>query len=693
MSRSPLKADFDRATAQVLTKPGKPFTPYWLPEQGVDRDLPEHVRTMDQKVLVNILNYLHFSDRSLLVHVRENGNHIGHLLPVFPEPCLDGEVACRWPEPIFLDDIEEMIRNLIIDDGKSMIIVPVTVTTKNKKTFASRLPDISYVISRRQEKRYPCSEITVEIRTKGQILRGKLRDFSSMAFRVSPVAGDMVTKSFLNTGDSVNLQLMGEKNVYFGGKCSCLRVEQESGKCNVIFRPSVSPMPVFEKRRVRNPRLELNPHPSLHFYHPLIRKYLQMEIEEIGTSGFSVHEDSHNCLLLPGLLIPKLSVQYMGYAVMNCAAQVVYRNDGGKGVIRCGLAILDTEVKDYTRLSQLVENALDPCARISTQIDPDALWDLFFTTGFIYPKKYRNIYGNKEDLKKNFREIYENGSEIANHFVHQKNGRIYGHISILRAYERAWMIHHHAASNAATNRSGFLVLKQAMHFLNDMHRLPSLNMDYAMCYFRPENRFPNLVFGGFANTLKNRLGCSMDTFAYLVVPRDSLQAGLPEGWKLEGCRDSDLRTVKKFYRTHSGGLLLEALGLENGHRRGESLEKVYSRLGLLRKTKLFSLKYEGDLMAFLISNQSDKGVNFSQLLNSISILVIPGEKLPWGILFQAISRLSKAYDLDLIPVLLYPFEYVEKNKIPYEKTYQLWILSVLYGNEFMEHMQKRFRIS
>jgi hypothetical protein len=31
--------------------------------------------------------------------------------------------------------------------------------------------------------------------------------------------------------------------------------------------------------------------------------------------------------------------------------------------------------------------------------------------------------------------------------------------------------------------------------------------------------------------------------------------------------------------------------------------------------------------------------------------------------------------------------------VPYEKQYQAWVLDVRYGNEYMEYMQKRFRIT
>ena len=70
----------------------------------------------------------------------------------------------------------------------------------------------------------------------------------------------------------------------------------------------------------------------------------------------------------------------------------------------------------------------------------------------------------------------------------------------------------------------------------------------------------------------------------------------------------------------------------------------------------------------------------------------PGE-LPWSILSTAISLLVGAYRTEEIPVLFYPTDYVEERKIPHEKNYNLWVLNVQSGNEYLEYMQRRFRIS
>jgi hypothetical protein len=397
-------------------------------------------------------------------------------------------------------------------------------------------------------------------------------------------------------------------------------------------------------------------------------------------------------VLLPGMVIPEMTLKFGGVLDMTCSAQVIYSREMEDKRFRCGLAILDMSIASYSRLTHILTNALDPHAHIASEIDMEALWEFFFKTGFIYPKKYRLIQSHRDQFKETYQKLYQDKQDIARHFTYQRNGKIYGHISMVRAYDRTWMIHHHAAQAMANTRTGFMVLKQIMHYLNDMYRLPSAQMDYAMCYFRPENKFPDRVFGGFARELNDPQGCSLDLLAYLPYTRLSLGAPLPESWSLSPCTERDLWEFERYYNRDSGGLLLDAFSLGRGDFEQGSLEEAYHRHGFLRKCEAFALHEQEKLKALLIVNQSNLGVNLSELLNGITVLVTDPGGLPWTVLSTAIAQLTKGYPLEKIPVMFHPMDYVEASGVPFEKRYQLWVLNVNYGNEFMEYVQKRFRI-
>jgi hypothetical protein len=113
----------------------------------------------------------------------------------------------------------------------------------------------------------------------------------------------------------------------------------------------------------------------------------------------------------------------------------------------------------------------------------------------------------------------------------------------------------------------------------------------------------------------------------------------------------------------------------------------------VRNWQIYSLCHEDQLNAILIVNHSSLGFNLSELLNGIKVLVTKAESLPWSVLSAAIGQLTSGYQMARIPLLFFPTNYVEANGIPYEKHYQMWILNVQHGNDFMDYMQQKFRIT
>lgn len=654
----------------------------------------ERAESISQEDLTNRINRIHFKEGSILVHLKHPQYDESILVQAYPQACFSGNVTCKWSEGTTLipDILKYGFLNLIISNGRTIILVPGELRSIDEHSLCVQLPKTSYAIGQRQARRYGCKGVTAQLTQNGFCAAGELLDFSPLGLRIRVRPETNSSFHWLNSDELVSVVLRRGNQILFSGVCALIREQGNFQEREFVLVPTDDTIKRFKRKQVRNPRLRLLPSPTVTFDHPFLRKKFQLEIKEISTSGFAVYDKTDEGVLMPGMILPKLSINFASELKMSCTAQVIHRCKEKTGGIHCGLAILDMDIQAFSLLTHMLTKALDPYAHLSDAVDMDALWEFFFESGFIYPTKYRLIQSNREDFKETYRKLYQERPEIAKHFTYQKKGRIYGHVSMVRAYQRSWMIHHYAARSMERRRTGFRVLKQMMHYLNDMCRLPSAKMDYVICYFRPENRFPNLVFGGFARALNNRHGCSMDLFAYLPYTSLSLGTELPKGWSLKECSEKDLWELKRFYSHYSGGLLMEVLGLDQEDLGEERLDDVYGRVGFHRKCKAYSLSHQDELGAVLIVNQSDLGLNFSELLNGIKILVTNPEALPWNILSTAIGKLTAVYHMEKVPILFYPFEYVQAENIPYEKRYQLWTLNVRYGQKYMEFMQRKFKI-
>ena len=672
------------------------FTPPpWLFQHQELKNTLESAEVISEESLKNKLNHVHFMDRNLLILLRHPKYDDNVIVKVQPGPCLSSELTCQ-----FLADgpSRKNLKNytflyLIIDDGQSVILISATLNKMGKHSFSLMLPEKGYAVGQRQMRRHACEKIDVELVQRGLVIKGALLDYSPEGFciRVSCIPNNNFAWS-LCSGALSMVQLRRDRQHFFSGVCHCIRQQEGVNYVDVVMVPAESQVQDFASEEVSKSAANVSLTSVIIFDHPFSEKRIQLDVPDISTSGFSVYETRDEAVLMQGMIIPEVTIEFAGAVKMECSAQVTGRFETDERNVRCDFAILDMGIHSYTRLVHILTNSIDPYSHISNKVDMDALWEFFFETGFIYPKKYDLIQSQKEKFKQTYRDLYNDNPEIARHFVYQRNGRLFAHISMVRAYECAWLIQHHAARSVEGRRAGFAVLKQIVLYLNDMHRLPSTKIDQMMVYFRPENKFPDRVFGGFARSKENTGVCSMDLFCYLPYSGPSISSELPEGWSVNECTAMNLWELNLFYRNRSGGLFMDALGLTQKSHSEKFLEEAYDRLGFLRKWKAYALKYEEELEAVLIVNQSDFGFNLSELLNGIKVLALNPVHLSWSILSTAIGQLHREYGMGEISLMFFPSDYVKEKDIPYEKQYQLWIYDARFVARFVQYMKRKFRI-
>jgi hypothetical protein len=409
--------------------------------------------------------------------------------------------------------------------------------------------------------------------------------------------------------------------------------------------------------------------------------------------GIGTEEIFEDSMLLPGLMLPSIRIEVAGTQLLECRAQVVFKRlvavQDGRHFVRSGIAFLDMDGACQVRLSALVHQSIDASLRVCSEVDMDELWRLFFDSGFIYPEKYLGLEASKEPLKALYRRLYIGAPSISRHFVVQERGAVLGHMSMLRCYSEAWLIHHHAALRAGRGNAGVKVLEEMGRFTNDVHLLPSARMRYLICYYRPENRFPSRVFGNVVNFIGDKKGASTDLFVYvrlnsLPEPDDSTFHLLPAS------RD-DLNALSEFYENASGGLSLDAMDLSKPGAVRDDLKIEYSRHGLRWERQIYALKRGGKLLAVIQSSAMDLGINMSDLTSCIHVFVTDAPALSAYALSAALRPLGAGYGDSNPPVLLFPAAYADLHEIAYDKKYLLWTLATDRSDDYFDSIRSTFR--
>jgi hypothetical protein len=215
-------------------------------------------------------------------------------------------------------------------------------------------------------------------------------------------------------------------------------------------------------------------------------------------------------------------------------------------------------------------------------------------------------------------------------------------------------------------------------------------MDFVFCYYRPDNKFPNHVFGGTARNINDRKKCSVDTFAYLhYTSAGEMTPGLPNNWQLTTADKEDLLNLQTYYEDRSGGLMLHALQLLPEQTDIEELAGAYRAIGLKRSRKIYALKRHDRLCAIVVVNMADLGLNMSDLTNSINLLVTYEKHLTHEVIEAAMAKVSRLLELDGIPVLVYPRKAAEKAGIDFNQSYCMWSLSTQENADFYFRFLKR----
>ncbi|HOI73291.1 MAG TPA: PilZ domain-containing protein [Syntrophales bacterium] len=642
--------------------------------------------------LINIINLHHFKGTPLQVHLRDVRYGEDFLAEAFPECCQDRTITCRWKgDPPNGSDHLRLL-NLVIPDGQSVILVPIPEMESINGNFTIQIPEKGLAIGKRCARRHPAPvEIAAEITQSGFTARGNLIDFSNQAFRIQARTDYPDSFHWFQPDRPILTRLSIDGNVVYSSSCRCIRHTPGVRSREIVLTALPEPLPRTRNKPKRSFRHRMNPTAYITCRHPLSGERIQRDIHDLSLTGFSVFERPDDGVLLQGLVLPQVQIHFPGGAVIAPRARVAYRQEKGSRVI-CGLAFLDMDIQEYKQLSHILTNMTDPHLFVSQEPDLDALWSFLFQTGFLYPKKYRMIQEYRDQFKETYRKLYCNHPEIAEHFLYQEDGIIYGHLSMVKAYERSWMVHHLAARRKGSLRVALAMLKLIVNYFEGIHRLPSVRMDHLVFYFRPENRFPNLV-GDFAKAIKEPRACSQDLFAFIEFPTNDEEAGsLPPGWTLEELTPARQRTLESFYRHFSGGLLMDVLNARPGEKE-PTVEEFYRRNGMVRRVSTHALLYDGQMKAALWRNESDLGLNLSELLNGFKVFMLDPAGTPWKAIQAAVGQLTAVYGIPKVPVMIYPATYPGEQGIKQEKQYSMWILDVQYGRAFINYMERKIQRS
>jgi hypothetical protein len=651
--------------------------------RGVERMGKKHVRAAR---VINALNRINFHGEHVFVRLRHVWNNSFVTVAATPEPGDGTGIQLSWDEAesaVSKDIYLYEYCGLFYPDGQKMVWVKAGLISMNSCGVRLAPPEGGDEVNERNYRRYPCLEISTRLGQGVISLQGVMKDYSAAAFAMVVSGDQRVAVGEINTDMPVNIVLGSSEEVLLEEIFRIVRVSTTDQETTIVLAPVSTNIKRFKPKECRSIRQKLSPQPCMEFTHPFLGKKIFLKAVDISGAGVAVGEDPTVSLLMPGMIIPAMAITFANSFKIKCSSQVIYRRvNKDDNSVQVGLVFTEMDAANQLQLASILCQAKNERSYIGTGLDQDELWNFFFETGFVYPKKYLSMEEQKGQFKALYSRLYNGCPDIARHQIYRDKGTIYGHLSMLRYYRRTWLIHHHAAIKSSEHKAGLVVLEHLIQHINDVHHFAEAAMKYLACYFRPNNRFANRMFGGGLRSLQDPQKGSLDEFAYFHHD-DSKAQELPSDWAITRTSPEDFGILKSFYDEISGGLMLVGLDLAGEARDDEEINARYRKKGLLRERKFYSLKDNADhLVAIFILNFSDVGLNMSSLTDCIQVMVIDQEKAGSDKILSTLDILGDNFKGEA-PVLMFPKSYADDNGLAYENVYTLGVMDSNYICEWL----------
>ncbi|HPV48722.1 MAG TPA: hypothetical protein PLB14_03375 [Smithellaceae bacterium] len=635
----------------------------------------ELVKKINQAILKKEFVFLHLGQRTTSTQF---------LIKAYPQICSQAELLCRLePADAAIDLKNYELRHLMIDDGLSVIISNVSPVSLDGFFLRLTLPADSKVQTRRKAKRHLCKSTHCKIIQGDFVLSGTIIDFTTQALGIN-ITPNTDTADF-NNDKPAFLILEREGMELYSGMGRCLRNRLNNFDRRLVFTPLIQQGALYPSKELPHARQQAGNAFCACFHHPFSNTYVERDICDISLTGFSICNEPEEDLLLPGMWIPELAIVYAGYVKMKCKAKVIYRlADEETGKVKYGLAMSGMDLETYTLLSRIIWASSGARIGIASEAEMDTLWEFMIEAGYFDQEQYGNNGVKPDFFKESYLRLYGSHQNIARQIIYKTNGKINGHIAMLRAYEPAWLIHHYAADRRNEGSPFLSFLKDVINYLAPFHRQQTAVADYFMAYYTPERDGAAKFFNYFARHANNGKMCSVDSFAAMHF-RKKIAQKLPEGWVLRECTLDDLFKLKEFYEATAGGLLIEAMGVNAP---AEALKKSFAAAGFRREYRTYCLCCQNKQLAFFIVNRSDISTKLDELLNGITAIIIEPDILSWAMFAAAVNNLAVLYDQGTIPLMIYPFYFLPVQNIKVEQERAIWILHTKAADECLSYINK-----
>ena len=423
---------------------------------------------------------------------------------------------------------------------------------------------------------------------------------------------------------------------------------------------------------------------------PLLSSPAVKLVRDISGAGFSFEIDAEREVFPVGMRFTRIELR-SGDQKIRCRGQVrsLARIPERPGALHCGVGYESLDESTRVRLADVIMRGRFPDLRDGKEVPFAEVWDFFLRTNFMYPDKLKKLEPILPQIRQTFTSANARANRVFKSVVFTRDQEIVGYVSGLRAYRNTWMSQHLAA--APGGRGG-----QLLNFGLAEYFSQNIDLEFGKIFFRPENRWPSRVFGGFARRVNDPQISDLRVHTYFTLPTDPQLVPAAAGIEVVEPSTKELRPVERYFVEKERGLLLKANDLTRGALQLGELDAEFAQLGLRRYRRVLLALQRDVPVGFALAELSSPGLNLSELLSAFSIYVFDRVERPGEVerallraLLQMYRNAGRPFAVGLIPPDHLPrYQYLPLSSI---KQYACWTSHRALYFRFLDHIARIVR--
>jgi len=435
------------------------------------------------------------------------------------------------------------------------------------------------------------------------------------------------------------------------------------------------------------------------FYHPFFSEHLlTYSIVDLSNSGFSFAMGEQEPPMPQGLVVRNASVQLPRKQRLEVSFVVSYVQDLEPSleqagfVQRIGVRLIDVTSEVLKEVTNFIQKENSEFLTDANSDDYYRLWEFYFETSFIYGSKRKQIQPFSDKVFDTDKKLMQSNTPLVKKVLYKQDGEIKGHLATIKIFDDTLIIQHLNASKTAGASAGQSVIRAMTTYFLDHYANQQAANRYVCAYYRPENLYPDLVFGKTAVLVNDPHICWTRNYRFCLPSPQPVS--VKQNIICTDATDIDLRDLEVLLIERDEILLMRVEGLYRESMQALKVSKEFEKIGLYRYRKVFVARDSvSQSVAYAICNYTSPGVNFSELTNSVkffykSATAAIAQELADG-LGQIVLKSYRDTDMPNCVLLL-----TEDQPIPagfmHTKSYIWWVLDLKFVNKFREATEHIF---